>query len=62
MNILDVKNIILGVLEKLVKRGVTQDERGLGVYYVLTTLTLVSPEAAQAMPWLYDSVAPLNDT
>ena len=31
--------------------------RALGCYYILTALTLVSPSAAQALPWLYDSVA-----
>ena len=29
----------------------------LGVYYVLAALTLVSPEAANSLPWLHQSVA-----
>tara|TARA_Y100000816_G_C26052548_1_gene552018 strand:+ start:86 stop:1156 length:1071 start_codon:yes stop_codon:yes gene_type:complete len=58
MNILSLKETILGVLNKLINRGVTQDARALGVYYVLTALTLVSSDAANAYPWLYQSVQP----
>ena len=36
--------------------GIDQDSRSLGALYVLTALTLVSPNAADAMPWLYNSV------
>ena len=40
----------------MVYSGIDQDSRGLGALYVLTALTLVSPGAADAMPWLYNSV------
>ena len=33
------------------------ENRQLGSYYVLSALTLVNPEAATALPWLYQSVA-----
>lgn len=49
-------NVSLTLIEKMVYSGIDQDSRGLGALYVLTALTLVSPAAADAMPWLYNSV------
>ena len=49
-------NISLTLIEKMVYSGIDQDSRSLGALYVLTALTLVSPNAADAMPWLYNSV------
>ena len=48
-------NISLTLIEKMVYSGIDQDSRSLGALYVLTALTLVSPNAADAMPWLYNS-------
>ena len=45
------------VMEKLCTSGQTQEDKYLGSSHVLTALTLVSNEAAQAMPWFYQSVA-----
>ena len=47
----------LSVMEKLVLSGTTMDNKILGAYYVLCGLTLVSDDAAEALPWLYQSVA-----
>ena len=47
----------LSIIEKLIKSGNTRDYRCLGANYVLCALTLVSPQAAEALPWLYQSVA-----
>jgi hypothetical protein len=52
----DVRKIILGVMEKFVNTGVDKDSKCLGTYYVLGALTLVSQEAASALPWLYQAV------
>jgi hypothetical protein len=41
----------------LVKSASTRDNRSLGAYYVLAALTLVSQEARNSLPWLYQSVA-----
>ena len=46
----------LNIMEKLVKNGVNRPSRCLGANYVLCALTLVSPDAAEALPWLYQSV------
>lgn len=45
------------VIEYLVKSGHTTDNRSLGAYYVLAALTLVSEEARNALPWLFQSVS-----
>jgi hypothetical protein len=46
---------VLEVMERLVNTGVNADSRSLGSCYVLGALTLVSDEAAVALPWLYQS-------
>ena len=52
-----LKHLICDVISRLINTAVSQDNQALGAYYVLTALTLVSPDAAEAMPWLYYSVA-----
>jgi hypothetical protein len=42
-------------LGRLVYRGIDRDAQALGAYYVLIALTLVSMEAAEGMPWLYEA-------
>lgn len=46
---------VLEIMERLVNSGVDTDSRALGSCYVLGALTLVSDDAAIAMPWLYQS-------
>ena len=53
----ELQNSILTLMDNLVKNGSTQNSRYLGSTYALCALTLVSPPAAQALPWLYESVA-----
>lgn len=45
------------IIEFLVKSGHTTENRALGAYYVLAALTLVSEDARNALPWLFQSVA-----
>ena len=52
-----LNNISLTLIEKFVNSGINQEHRALGAYYILTAFTLVSPNAANALPWLYESVA-----
>ena len=47
---------ILYVMENLVSKGINTDSRSLGAFYILSALTLVSHNAAVALPWLYESV------
>ena len=41
--------------ERMVHRGVNRDSKMLGANYLLIALTLVSPDAAEALPWLYQA-------
>ena len=52
-----VRKQAVKVIEYLVKSGHTTDNRSLGAYYVLAALTLVSEEARNALPWLFQSVS-----
>ena len=51
-----IREEILSVLENMIKLGVDKDSQTLGSYYVLCAMTLVSQDAAIALPWLYESV------
>jgi len=51
----NVKKAILDVLEKIVNGGIDRDSKSLGAYYVLGALTLVNPDAATNIPWLFQS-------
>lgn len=51
-----LKMASLTVMEKLVTSGITLGMRSLGAMYVLCGLTLVNPDAANSLPWLYESV------
>ena len=51
-----VKSSILNIIEVLISSGVDESSKSLGAYYCLAALTLVNNEAAEAMPWLYQSV------
>lgn len=53
INLLRLK--ALKIMQKLVMSSTETQYRALGTFYVLTALTLSSYEAAQAMPWLYQS-------
>jgi len=55
-NIFLVQQELLTVLERMVTTGIDKDSQTLGSYYVLCALTLVSHDAAVALPWLYESV------
>lgn len=52
----ELRKIATLVCENLVYYGINNDDRNLGAYYILSALTLQSSEAANALPWLYQSV------
>ena len=54
---LGLSQIIYNIINKLVNSSNEQNNRWLGASYVLSALTLVSQDAAEALPWLYQSVA-----
>jgi len=52
-----IKTDIIYALEKMVNSGNDSDSQSLGAYYVLGALTLVNYDAANSLPWLYQSVS-----
>lgn len=51
-----LQKYVLRTMENFITKGINHESRGLGVFYVLCALTLVSPDAAESMPWLFQSV------
>jgi hypothetical protein len=51
-----LRELALDIIEKLVRNGSNRDHKCLGTNYVLCALTMVSHQAAEALPWLYQSV------
>jgi len=49
------KNVLL-IISDFITKGITPEFCSMGVSYILCALTLVSSEAAEAMPWFYSSV------
>ena len=52
-----IREMALEIMEKLVRDGSNRDHKCLGTNYVLCALTMVNHDAAEALPWLYQSVA-----
>lgn len=52
-----LRNINLTCIENMINKGINESSQQLGALYVLSALSLVNNDVAQAMPWLYDSVA-----
>ena len=50
-----LKNTILDLIEKITTVGENEQSRSLGGFYALGTITIVSVNAANALPWLYES-------
>ena len=50
-----IKNGLLNVINDLVTKGIDRHHKGLGAYYVLGCLTLVSYNASTSLPWLYEA-------
>jgi len=51
----------LKVINKLINTGVDDKSKNLGIFYVLGALTIQSQEAANALPWMYESFAVQNN-
>lgn len=47
---------ILTIFNNLLTKGVDNNAKALGAFYILGSITLVSSDAASALPWLYESV------
>lgn len=60
MNFHFIQHLALSIIEQFIKTGVNKDSNAMGASYVLCALTLVSPDAAEALPWLFQSVSALE--
>ena len=56
MTIENTREGCLRIVENMVYMGADTDHRNLGTFHILSALTVVSPPARQALPWLYESV------
>ncbi len=52
----EIRTICVSIIERMVRRGVSREDQCLGAFYVLATLTIVSQDARNALPWLYEAV------
>ena len=55
-NFIQIKKYSIQIIDLLINKGVNESSCGLGSYYVLCALTMVSTDAASSLPWLYDAV------
>lgn len=58
--IIEIQNNVLQIMSRFIKSGHTSDNQSLGAFYVLAALTLVNSEAAESLPWLFQSVSHNN--
>ena len=55
-NITQLRKISINIIDILISRGIDTSSKNLGAFYSLAALTLVNQDAANALPWLYESV------
>jgi len=51
----ELKTKILSVMEEMVYYGIDMDSKNLGAYYILGALTITNRNAANALPWLFET-------
>jgi hypothetical protein len=56
LNLSLIKHYSYIIINSLIYSAVLRENQSLGAIYVLSALTLVSQEAAESLPWLYESV------
>tara|TARA_Y100000389_G_scaffold202180_1_gene246779 strand:+ start:1245 stop:2240 length:996 start_codon:yes stop_codon:yes gene_type:complete len=59
-NLESLRNMSLGIMEKFVYRAHNDSDKNIGALYILSSLTLVSINARNSLPWLYASVNYIN--
>lgn len=55
-SLIEIQEITLTIISKFIRSASTDDNKSLGAFYVLAALTLVNTEAAETLPWLFQSV------
>ena len=52
----NIKRFVISIVENFIHPNASTENKYLGACYVLQALTLVSSDAAESLPWLYQSV------
>ena len=55
-NIRTLHNIVIRLCENFLFNSLNDEHAGLGAFYILGALTIVNNDAANALPWLFQSV------
>lgn len=59
-NLQSLREMSVSIMEKLVYRAHNDSDKNIGALYILSSLTLVSLNARNSLPWLYASVNYIN--
>ena len=57
INFISLQKTALFIIEQFITKGVNRDMTSLGINYILCAFTLVNQNAANALPWFYESVS-----
>jgi hypothetical protein len=52
---IQIRKYCINIIDILINSGINSNSCSLGSYYVLCALTIVSQDAAEALPWLYEA-------
>ena len=52
-----MKDVCITIIENMIFSGINDDYKTIGSFHVLTAFTLVSVDARNALPWLYESIS-----
>ena len=55
-NFTQIRKYSIAIIDLMINKGINENSCLLGSYYVLCALTMVSSEAANTLPWLYEAV------
>lgn len=55
-NFTQIRKYSITIIDLMINKGINENSCLLGSYYVLCALTMVSSEAANTLPWLYEAV------
>ncbi len=51
-----IQLLTLKIIEDLITKAYSDENKKLGIFYVLSAFTLVNINAAESLPWLYEAV------
>ena len=57
LNFMSLQKTTLYIIEQFITKGIDRNMSSLGINYILCAFTLVNNNAANALPWFYESVS-----